>query len=147
MTDSSIWAGGLGPQHLARLRVWLYILSTEDNWMDFRNRVLATTDAACSGNPGPGGWALLLDDELRQGKLPCTTNSALELTANLLTETEHASHWAVDQRLEDQRRPLEREIVGATLDLKEIQNIKCHRRKSDQCTRTYMDRYYNFNPV
>lgn len=43
------------------------------------------TDGACSGNPGPGGWAALLryqtiEREL-SGGLPQTTNNRMELTA------------------------------------------------------------------
>ena len=43
------------------------------------------TDGACSGNPGPGGWACLLrykdtEKEL-SGGLPQTTNNRMELTA------------------------------------------------------------------
>lgn len=43
------------------------------------------TDGACSGNPGPGGWACILTykDKTRQsaGGLPETTNNRMELTA------------------------------------------------------------------
>ncbi len=45
------------------------------------------TDGACSGNPGPGGWAALLragehEREL-SGAEPLTTNNRMELTAAL----------------------------------------------------------------
>ncbi|MEX2111640.1 MAG: ribonuclease HI [Pirellulales bacterium] len=45
------------------------------------------TDGACSGNPGPGGWAFILrhpktDKEMeRAGGEPDTTNNRMELTA------------------------------------------------------------------
>lgn len=43
------------------------------------------TDGACSGNPGPGGWAaiLLYGDERKdvQGAAPSTTNQRMELQA------------------------------------------------------------------
>jgi ribonuclease HI len=45
------------------------------------------TDGACSGNPGPGGWAFILrhpasGKELEQsGGEPVTTNNKMELTA------------------------------------------------------------------
>jgi len=52
--------------------------------------IIAYTDGACSGNPGPGGWGVLLeahDDgrllktrELRDGA-PDTTNNRMELMA------------------------------------------------------------------
>lgn len=49
--------------------------------------VLLFTDGACSGNPGPGGWAFILrhpasDSEIeRAGGDPSTTNNRMELTA------------------------------------------------------------------
>lgn len=49
--------------------------------------VLVFTDGACSGNPGPGGWATILKHP-RTGKIrklsgghPNTTNNRMELTA------------------------------------------------------------------
>ena len=43
------------------------------------------TDGACSGNPGPGGWAAILRYRDREkeisGSSPCTTNNQMELTA------------------------------------------------------------------
>ena len=42
-------------------------------------------DGACSGNPGPGGWAALLQTGKREKELngaePLTTNNRMELTA------------------------------------------------------------------
>jgi ribonuclease HI len=48
-------------------------------------RVTIYTDGACSGNPGPGGWAALLiyngrEKELSGGEA-ATTNNRMELTA------------------------------------------------------------------
>ena len=48
-------------------------------------RVVVHTDGACSGNPGPGGWAAILEynghtKELFGG-VPDTTNNRMELTA------------------------------------------------------------------
>ncbi|TLY71665.1 MAG: ribonuclease HI [Gammaproteobacteria bacterium] len=43
------------------------------------------TDGACRGNPGPGGWAALLQTGEREKELhgaePLTTNNRMELTA------------------------------------------------------------------
>jgi ribonuclease HI len=50
--------------------------------------VLVWTDGACSGNPGPGGWAAIvvwpdgLQEEL-SGSAPHTTNNRMEYTAAL----------------------------------------------------------------
>jgi len=48
-------------------------------------RVSIWTDGACSGNPGPGGWGVVLrygerEKELKGGE-PLTTNNRMELTA------------------------------------------------------------------
>lgn len=51
------------------------------------SRVLLFTDGACSGNPGPGGWAFILrhpgsGKEIEQaGAESDTTNNRMELTA------------------------------------------------------------------
>jgi ribonuclease HI len=48
-------------------------------------KVQVITDGACSGNPGPGGWACILrhGDHTRElfGSEPHTTNNRMELTA------------------------------------------------------------------
>jgi ribonuclease HI len=48
-------------------------------------RVKIITDGACSGNPGPGGWAAILryNEHSREifGSSPHTTNNRMELTA------------------------------------------------------------------
>lgn len=48
-------------------------------------RVRIYTDGACSGNPGPGGWAVVVNmDEACKtyfGGVPDTTNNRMELTA------------------------------------------------------------------
>ncbi|MEM8701338.1 MAG: ribonuclease HI [Pseudomonadota bacterium] len=53
--------------------------------MTAQNRVTIFTDGACSGNPGPGGWGVLLrfgghEKELKGGEVE-TTNNRMELTA------------------------------------------------------------------
>jgi ribonuclease HI len=48
-------------------------------------RVTIHTDGACLGNPGPGGWGALVDDETGRRELsgyePATTNNRMELRA------------------------------------------------------------------
>lgn len=51
-------------------------------------RVAAWTDGACSGNPGPGGWGVVLsfngiEKELHGGEQE-TTNNRMELTAAIM---------------------------------------------------------------
>ena len=50
-------------------------------------RVEIYTDGACSGNPGPGGWAAVLtaagQERELTGSEPHTTNNRMELTAAL----------------------------------------------------------------
>jgi ribonuclease HI len=55
--------------------------------MQPRPHVELFTDGACSGNPGPGGWAFVLR-HLSSGKElersagePCTTNNRMEMTS------------------------------------------------------------------
>jgi len=59
---------GLGPKHLIMLK-----------------KVTLTSDGACLGNPGPGGWAALLrfgpHEKLMSGGEPDTTNNRMELKA------------------------------------------------------------------
>ena len=47
--------------------------------------VIIYTDGACSGNPGPGGWAALLQSNNREkvltGGEPKTTNNRMEMRA------------------------------------------------------------------
>ncbi len=48
------------------------------------DRVRVFTDGACSGNPGPGGWAWVCDDGRQDsGGESATTNQRMELTAVL----------------------------------------------------------------
>jgi ribonuclease HI len=55
---------------------------------DAGDRVTIYTDGACSGNPGPGGWAALLIHRGRERELsggePLTTNNRMELTAAIM---------------------------------------------------------------
>ncbi|MDT2020219.1 ribonuclease HI [Methylocella sp. CPCC 101449] len=51
-------------------------------------RVTIFTDGACSGNPGPGGWGVILQWGERRKELsggePETTNNRMELTAAIM---------------------------------------------------------------
>ena len=39
------------------------------------------TDGSCLGNPGPGGWAYIIDTLKGQGGAKITTNNVMEMTA------------------------------------------------------------------
>ena len=49
------------------------------------NKVVMYTDGACRGNPGPGGWGVILsyqdEEKTLNGFEPDTTNNRMELTA------------------------------------------------------------------
>jgi ribonuclease HI len=49
------------------------------------NRIVIYTDGACKGNPGPGGWGVLLQSGATEKELwggeAVTTNNRMELTA------------------------------------------------------------------
>ena len=53
------------------------------------------TDGACSGNPGPGGWAVIVDQNgqraARYGGDPATTNNRMEMTAMIVALREAAA--------------------------------------------------------
>jgi ribonuclease HI len=47
-------------------------------------RTVVYTDGACSGNPGPGGWAWAVEGgAFASGAVPHTTNQRMEITAAL----------------------------------------------------------------
>lgn len=53
-----------------------------------QQHVVVHTDGACSGNPGPGGWGVILEwsghrKELKGGE-PHTTNNRMELMAAIM---------------------------------------------------------------
>ena len=53
--------------------------------MNKKNILTIYTDGACSGNPGPGGWGVLLQygdsEKTLKGGDPNTTNNRMEMTA------------------------------------------------------------------
>ena len=60
-------------------------MAEQQNKMSDKPKVEIYTDGACSGNPGPGGWAAILKSgDLEKeiaGFVPNTTNNRMELTA------------------------------------------------------------------
>ena len=53
--------------------------------MPGKREVKVFTDGACSGNPGPGGWGAIIDEDGRRREMSGaehhTTNNRMELTA------------------------------------------------------------------
>ncbi len=53
--------------------------------MENKKQIAIYTDGACSGNPGPGGWAAILSygahEKEISGHMPSTTNNRMELFA------------------------------------------------------------------
>ena len=86
-------------------------------------RVTAYTDGACSGNPGPGGWGVLLqahdhtrlvkERELSGGE-SATTNNRMELTAAIEALRALTSPTAITVRTDSQyvRNGISKWILG-----------------------------------
>jgi len=52
--------------------------------LSVKSRIVVYTDGACSGNPGPGGWAWAVEGgAFASGAVPHTTNQRMEITAAL----------------------------------------------------------------
>ena len=66
------------------------------------SKVVIYTDGACRGNPGPGGWGVVMgfrdNEKTLKGYAPATTNNRMELTA-------------VIEALRALKRPCEVEII------------------------------------
>jgi ribonuclease HI len=70
------------------------------------DRVIIHTDGACSGNPGPGGWGVILQwgdhkRELKGGE-PHTTNNRMELMAAIVALESLKRACAVDLHTDSQ---------------------------------------------
>jgi ribonuclease HI len=119
----------------------------------FKNKVVVT-DGASSGNPGPGGWAFLMDGELHKGSERQVTNNQMELYA-VLKALEHCEPYTNLKIITDSklvigwlskdwkcRNPLTKEILDgckATASSKYI-NMTFERVKGDT-------HYAGFNKV
>ncbi|MCB8889803.1 ribonuclease HI [Vreelandella malpeensis] len=73
---------------------------------DNQPHVVVYTDGACRGNPGPGGWGVVLSSGPHEKKLkgfePQTTNNRMELMAAImalraLTKSCHVELWTDSQ--------------------------------------------------
>ena len=86
-------------------------------------RVTAYTDGACSGNPGPGGWGVLLQahgdsglvkERELSGGATATTNNRMELTAAIEALRALTSPTAITVRTDSQyvRNGISKWILG-----------------------------------
>ena len=71
-----------------------------------RGKVIVHTDGACSGNPGPGGWGVILDyngtrKELSGGEAD-TTNNRMELMAAITALEALKRPCAVEMHVDSQ---------------------------------------------
>jgi len=66
-------------------------------------KTIVYTDGAASPNPGAGGWATLIHNELHSGGMPYTTNNEMEayaiLTAAALAKPNERIHIITDSKL------------------------------------------------
>lgn len=120
---------------------------------DFKT-VTLYTDGACSGNPGPGGWAAILSwggHELElSGGAPATTNNRMELTAvleglrrlkepcivELFSDSKYvidaiSKGWAIGWRNRgwvkaDKKPALNADLWEQLLPLAERHRLRCH---------------------
>lgn len=116
--------------------------------------VTVYTDGACSGNPGPGGWAaILMYGEHRRelsGGAPSTTNNRMELTAiisalsalkepcavELYSDSRYVldaleKGWAARWRRNGWKRnksdaALNPDLWETLLNLVEVHDVRCH---------------------
>jgi len=105
-------------------------------------KIIIHTDGGCEGNPGPGGWAAVLEYEGREKVLsggdPATTNNRMELQAAIsaleaLKEpceigfytdsqyvrngiTEWVSKWKAKGWMSTQKKPVKNEDLWRRLD-------------------------------
>jgi ribonuclease HI len=111
-----------------------------------RRRVVIHTDGACSGNPGPGGWGVILESgphrkELKGGE-SLTTNNRMELTAAIEALRALKSPSEVD--LYTDSNYLRGGITGwikgwkrngwRTADKKPVKNVELWQRLDEACS-------------
>lgn len=117
----------------------------EDQGLDDPTRVVAYTDGACSGNPGPGGWGALLrwqgrERELSGGEV-LTTNNRMELTAAIAALEALKRPMVVDLFTDSQyvRNGIMTWLAGwrrngwKTADKKPVKNVELWQRLDDAC--------------
>ena len=108
------------------------------------------TDGACSGNPGPGGWAGILmynkKEKILSGFEDSTTNNKMELTAvikslealkepcevNLYTDSAYVSNailedWITSWQLNNWKNSQKKEVLNVELWKKLLELLTIHK--------------------
>ena len=108
------------------------------------------TDGACSGNPGPGGWAGILiynqKEKIVSGFEDSTTNNKMELTAvikslealkepcevNLYTDSAYVSNailedWITSWQLNNWKNSQKKEVLNVELWKKLLELLTIHK--------------------
>ena len=120
-----------------------------------KTRVELYTDGACSGNPGPGGWAFILKnpesgrEHVSSGGERSTTNNRMELisvirglehlkrpcTVDLYSDSQYVVNglnewmdgWKKKNWRNSKRQPVKNAELWKRLDeLREVHTINCH---------------------
>lgn len=112
-----------------------------------RPKVVIHTDGACSGNPGPGGWGVILESgphrkELKGGEA-LTTNNRMELTAAIEALEALKAPSEVDLYTDSNylRGGITSWIKGwkkngwRTADKKPVKNVELWQRLDEACSR------------
>jgi ribonuclease HI len=123
--------------------------------MPDRPKVELYTDGACSGNPGPGGWAYILKcpstgkETERSGGEPSTTNNRMELISvieglealkgpslvDLYSDSQYVcrglNEWMDDWKAKGWRRGRNARVKNQELwqkldELRGVHDIRCH---------------------
>jgi ribonuclease HI len=115
--------------------------------MEARPKVKIHTDGACSGNPGPGGWGVILESgahrkELKGGEA-LTTNNRMELMAAIVALEVLKSPSEVDLYTDSNylRDGITTWIKGwkkngwRTADRKPVKNVELWQRLEQACAR------------
>ncbi len=115
------------------------------------SRVAIWTDGACSGNPGPGGWGVVLTfgDTTRElsGGEPHTTNNRMELSAAIAALEALKRPCAIDLHTDSQylRQGITQWLQGwkrngwKTADRKPVKNDDLWRRLDDAASQHDID--------
>jgi ribonuclease HI len=107
----------------------LWHFESERNGMT--EKVEIYTDGACSGNPGPGGWGVILRYKNTEKELsgfePLTTNNRMELMAAIEGITKWLFQWKKNNWRLSNKSPVKNQDLWEELDaLTHNHNVSWH---------------------